>query len=279
MEVRLHNGVEEFRALAEPLYRRDPVLHTVELTLLRAGGLPSDTLLLTVWDGAVVVGAALATPPYPLLSTGLGGGIDCAASALARARPELGGVRGIGTTAAAFAHAWRAHTGRSGAVRSAERLYRLGTLRAPDRVPGSAGEATDADAALLVDWVERFFGETFGDPRNDDAGRRFIATAAEVGDRFVLWKTDGEPVSMAMLRAPAVGVSRIGPVYTPPDHRGHGYGSAVSAAAARLARQGGVDDVVLFADLANPVANRVYRRLGFEPVADGARIEFAAAYG
>ena len=37
--------------------------------------------------------------------------------------------------------------------------------------------------------------------------------------------------------------------------------------------------IASFADLANPVANRVYRRLGFEPVADGARIEFAAAYG
>jgi len=71
MEARLHDRGEEFRALAEPLYRGDPVLHTVELTLLQASGLPPDAVLLTVWDGAAVVGAALATPPYPLITTGL----------------------------------------------------------------------------------------------------------------------------------------------------------------------------------------------------------------
>jgi hypothetical protein len=35
----------------------------------------------------------------------------------------------------------------------------------------------------------------------------------------------------------------------------HGYGSAVGAAAAELAARSGVDDVVLFADVANPVSN------------------------
>ena len=67
-----------------------------------------------------------------------------------------------------------------------------------------------------------------------------------------------------MLRAPAAGVSRIGPVFTPRSSRGRGYGSAVTAAAAHLARRGGVDDVVLFADLANPTSNAIYQRIGFE---------------
>jgi predicted GNAT family acetyltransferase len=70
-------------------------------------------------------------------------------------------------------------------------------------------------------------------------------------------------------------VSRIGPVYTAPDQRGHGYGSAVTAAAADLALSNGVADVVLFADLANPVSNAIYQRIGFERVVDSLRIEFA----
>jgi predicted GNAT family acetyltransferase len=81
---------------------------------------------------------------------------------------------------------------------------------------------------------------------------------------------------MAMLRAPAAGVSRIGPVFTPVDDRGHGYGSAITAAAAALARSRGVDDVVLFADLANPTSNGIYQKIGFEPVADSVRFEFVA---
>jgi predicted GNAT family acetyltransferase len=59
--------------------------------------------------------------------------------------------------------------------------------------------------------------------------------------------------------------------------RGRGYGSAVTAAAADLARRSGVDDVVLFADLANPTSNKIYRRIGFDAVTDSVRIDFAIA--
>jgi len=79
---------------------------------------------------------------------------------------------------------------------------------------------------------------------------------------------------MAMLRAPAADVSRIGPVFTPTDRRGHGYGSAVTAAAADLAHRSGTADVVLFADLANPTSNAIYQRIGFEAVVDSVRIDF-----
>lgn len=56
--------------------------------------------------------------------------------------------------------------------------------------------------------------------------------------------------------------------------RGHGYGSAVTAAAADLALRRGVTDVVLFADLANPTSNAIYQRIGFEAVGDSVRIDF-----
>jgi predicted GNAT family acetyltransferase len=92
----------------------------------------------------------------------------------------------------------------------------------------------------------------------------------------MLWEADGAPVSMAMLRVRAAGVSRIGPVFTPADRRGHGYGSAVTAAVADFALRDGVDDVVLFADLANPTSNGIYQRIGFEPVVDSVRIDFDA---
>lgn len=124
--------------------------------------------------------------------------------------------------------------------------------------------------------MEGFFTETFGHHRDDAAGAGFIDAAARAGDRFVVWEADRTPVSMAMLRAPAAGVSRIGPVFTPADRRGRGYGSAVTAAAADLAHRGGTPDVVLFADLANPTSNAIYQRIGFVGVADMVRVEFEA---
>jgi predicted GNAT family N-acyltransferase len=274
MDVRKHSSVDEFRAVAEPLYRRDPVTSTIELTLLRADKFDDDSLLLTVWNDGAAVGAALQTPPYPLACNGIPrDAMEAVAERLVEWRPELTGARGERAGAIAFADAWQAISGRAGTISTEERLYRLATLRAPKGVGGTARLACDDDHALLVEWVERFFVETFS-RRDEAAGEQFIDTANHVGDRFVLWEADGAPVSMAMLRAPAADVSRIGPVFTPCDRRGHGYGSAVTAAAADLAHRSGTPDVVLFADLANPVSNSIYQQIGFEAVVDSVRFDF-----
>jgi predicted GNAT family acetyltransferase len=274
VEVRAHESVDEFRAIAEPLYRRDPVVHTIELTLLEANTFPDDTLLLTVSGDGASVGAALQTPPYPLASNAIpADAMDAVATQLVEWRPGLTGVRGTRSSAIAFADAWRAVTGRAGTISTEERLYRLGTLQAPNGVRGMSRLATDNDRGLVVEWVGLFFDEAFSQVHNDE-GEEVVDTATQVGHRFVLWDVDGTPVSVAMLRAPAAGVSRIGPVFTPRDRRGHGYGSAVTAAAADLARRSGTPDVVLFADLANPVSNAIYQRIGFEAVVDSVRIDF-----
>jgi GNAT superfamily N-acetyltransferase len=275
MEVRFHGSLDEFRAIAEPFYRRDPVANTIELTLLRGGALPDDSLLLTVWIDSKLIGAAIQTPPYPLSCNAIPvAHVDAVAADVAPVRPELTGVRGTRTAAIAFAEAWHVVTGRSGRVSVEERLYRLGTLRPPADVVGFPRPAGVDDRAMLVDWVEQFYSETFGHPRDNEAGERFVAAAEVKADEFILWVVDGAPVSMAMLRAPAAGVSRIGPVFTPVGRRGRGYGSAVTATAAELAFRRGVADVVLFADKANPVSNGIYQQIGFEPVADSVRIDF-----
>ncbi|GFG48824.1 putative acetyltransferase [Mycolicibacterium agri] len=279
VDVRIHPSAAGFRDLAAPLYQRDRVGNTIELTLLRSDtNFGDDALLLSVWDGDEVVGVALQTPPYPLACNGLPLSTHRAvAEALAVTRPELNGVRGNRDLALAFAGAWHAATGRPAAVEMEERLYRLGTLRAPS-VSGEHREATAddtaGDTALLVDWIERFFVETSSRLRDRAAAQRYVDNARAVGDRFLLWEDGGAPVSVAMLRAPAAGVSRVGPVFTPRHARGHGYGSAVTAAAADTALREGVDDVVLFADLANPTSNAIYQRIGFEPVGDSVRMGF-----
>ncbi|WP_111509229.1 GNAT family N-acetyltransferase [Mycobacterium kyogaense] len=274
MEVREHDDVESFLAFAGPLYARDPILHTVELTAL-AAGVGAEAFLMTVHDGGGVVGAAMQTPPYPLLVNGLPvETVDVAVTFVAEVCPDLCGVRGLRDRAQRFATAWQSSVSRDGRVNVEEMLYRLGTLQPPVDVPGEQRLATESDHPVLAERVEDFFVEAFHDARDEEAGLRFVRDAVAVGNRFVLWTVDDEPVSLAMLRAPASGVSRIGPVHTPAVARGHGFGSAVTAAAAHMAREDGVPDVVLFADLANPVSNAIYRRIGFEPVSESVRIDF-----
>ena len=90
--------------------------------------------------------------------------------------------------------------------------------------------------------------------------------------RLWLWEDEaGVPVSLAA-RTPAVaGVARIAPVYTPPEHRRHGYATAVTAACTADALARDAERVVLFTDLADPSANAMYQRIGFRP-AGGRRV-------
>ena len=78
----------------------------------------------------------------------------------------------------------------------------------------------------------------------------------------------GVVVSLAGRNPTLAGVARLGPVYTPPQHRRRGYGTAITAACTRDALRGGAHHVVLFTDLANPTSNALYQRLGYRPVSD-----------
>jgi GNAT superfamily N-acetyltransferase len=271
VDVTQHPSLDAFRAVAAPLYRRDPVIGTLELSVLdrnAASVAVADMLLLTVSDAGHLVGAALHTPPYPLLCTGLAnpGAMSVAVDTVTQLRPQLVGVRGLRTAATQFAHLWQSATGRPGVITVEERLYQLSTLRPPGAVPGAHRIAGPADGDIVGRWWNEFYDEAFSGPPGPPRA-----------DPVVLWTVANAPVSMAMVRNPSpdtAAVSRIGPVYTPPRYRGHGYGSAVTAAASAWAGQAGAAEVVLFADLANPVSNAIYQRIGFEPVADWARIDF-----
>lgn len=91
---------------------------------------------------------------------------------------------------------------------------------------------------------------------------------------MLLWEDAGTPVSMAGFFRAIGSVSRVGPVYTPPQLRGRGYAAGVTHAVSEAAYAAGASEVLLFTDLANPTSNGIYRRLGYTPVED--RVEVAA---
>jgi predicted GNAT family acetyltransferase len=76
---------------------------------------------------------------------------------------------------------------------------------------------------------------------------------------------------MAGATRAVAGQARVGPVYTPPERRGRGFGGAVTAAVSQAAIDAGVAEVLLYTDLANPTSNALYQHLGYEPAAGLAR--------
>jgi ribosomal protein S18 acetylase RimI-like enzyme len=277
MDVRLYHTANDFGSVAHWMYRSDPVLFTSELTALRTTRGVTDGVFLSVTDCDGKIGAAMQTPGDALLVSGLPPAMaKAAALEVSTVRATLPGVRGTRANATAFADAWCSVTGAHAVEEIGRTLYRLGDLVAPNGVPGECRVAGAADADLLLDWVDGFFVDAFGVVSDRGARRGFLGDIRAYGGDVVLWSVDGVPVSMARVHAPAAGMSRIGPVYTPAASRGHGFGAAVTAAAARQAYRRGARHVVLFADVVNAVANGIYRRLGFVPVADSLECAFAA---
>jgi len=81
--------------------------------------------------------------------------------------------------------------------------------------------------------------------------------------QVMLWE-DGHTVSLACSGARTPNGSRIGPVYTPPEERGHGYASACVAALSQLQLDQGRRFCFLFTDLANPTSNHIYPMIGYQ---------------
>ncbi|MBL7066093.1 MAG: GNAT family N-acetyltransferase [Anaerolineae bacterium] len=77
---------------------------------------------------------------------------------------------------------------------------------------------------------------------------------------------DGRLVAAAgtHLVSPTYGVAAVGNIFTHPDYRGRGYGTATTSAVLSELVQHGIRDVVLNVDQKNESAIRIYERLGFE---------------
>jgi predicted GNAT family acetyltransferase len=271
----LTRSLDDFVATAGEFLRSRPVHNTIQLTAvesLRARGASAfgDVAPLFGWwrsSAAEVTAALLHTPPYPVLLTGLPEhSADALAEALAACGRELPGVNAQQDDAAAFAAAWSRLTGASSQEFRRNRLFRLEQLRTPVPVPrGAARVAAASDRDLLASWFDAFtkeLADLLGGP-----GRGTVDDRLSYGG-LTLWEAGGAAVSLAGFSRPAAGVVRVGPVFTPPEHRGRGYGGAVTAAVSQAALDAGASHVVLFTDLANPVSNALYQRLGYRPAED-----------
>jgi len=279
MDLRVHDDPDEFEALAGPLYSADPVTHTLPITVL-AGYLHNpaiEPVMLTVHRAGELYGAVFRTPPWPFVVSALpADAVPAAAEILAGLDPHAPGVSGPRALAEVFARAWAAHTGSGVHEAMAMRMYELGELRAPV-VSGSSRPATLDDLPLMLSWRRAFQREAMGHERASDRADQILRQAMERGDRQELWADGNEIVSWAHASVPNVRMSRVGPVYTPPALRGRGYGSAVTAAVSRWARDAGADHVLLFTDLANATSNSIYQKLGYRPVHDTCELEFTPA--
>lgn len=262
MEALEHDTVEDFLAVAGNLLNADPVNHSVHLTTVDAAlrGLRPPAALLTLHDNGTLIGAATRMQDRPLHVAAMPPAAAPLVADRLRGQP-IDAVTGPVPNVEAFRTHWRP----GGRETYRLRLYHLKNL-APPQVPGTSRLATPADDNLITDWWVRFIAELDG--LDQPEAETVMRGSRNMPAGHVLWEVDGVPVAWAGSTEPVAGVSRVGPVYTPPEHRRRGYGAAVTAAVSLWAYGAGAEHVVLTADLANPTANYVYQGIGFRAVSD-----------
>lgn len=278
--VRVFDDAPTFSAAVDAFVRADPVRSTVLATALSDVVSGVRTYPGSTWVAAYerdeVVGVAMRTPPHRLwLSAMPGEAAVLVTDAIAPLLPagELTGIAGEREAVAAAAGRWHQLRPDEPVTEvRAVRAYTLDVLRPPDGVPGRARVAGRHDRPLLLTWQAAFCAETGIDMPDPEA-----ATDARLAGHgaFVLWEQGSTVVSLAGHTVQVAGMTRVGPVYTPPGLRGRGYGAAVTAAATRHALDGGAVRVALFTDLANPTSNSVYQAIGYRPGGDFVELDSA----
>ena len=256
-----------------PALRRQAVLNQVELGIVDSARAEPTRyaqgvrMLALAEDATGDVGVAVQTPPNkPLVSmTG-----EAIALELGRRFVDAYGdprsVFGPDSAAMAFARGAGAHEPR--AV-SRDGVFELREVLAVPAAPGFARMAEPRDAPLLQDWMDAFFEDAMpGFPKDPKAGARMAGNG-----RTWLWcEPGGKPASAANNPRRVAGWWAIGYVYTPPARRGHGWATSLVAHASRWALEHGANGCTLFTNLANPVSNRIYERIGYRRVGTRATV-------
>jgi predicted GNAT family acetyltransferase len=282
MTVRVLDDAADFLREAEPLLlpneARDNLVFGIAGSLVADPSRYGERRFWVATEGGEPVAAALRTPPFNLV---LATPRDAhALAALVEAiEDELPGVVGARPEVDEFVRLWATRREVTPRVLRGQGIYALEAVHPVPRPSGGAREATMEDRPLLLDWSVAFGEEVL---EEDDPGR--VEAVSMVDHRlgtddggFLLWEDGGAVVSIAGWGGPTPNGIRIGPVYTPPELRGCGYATALTAELSQRLLDGGRRFCFLFTDLANPTSNAIYERIGYVRVAESAMIAFDAA--
>ena len=285
MEVVRPEDASAFLAEAEPLLLADEARHNLILGIAgnARDGVYEDIRLWLVRDRNRLVGAALQTPPYNLILARPVSREALAALARTVAEEELPGVVGAEPEVAEFAELWSAHTGQTTRTHVRHGVYALEQVEPPSGVSGSVRVATVDDRELVLSWLIAFLEEAGSAAertrRRDHAEATLDRRRSSASAGFLLWEDGGTAVSLAGWGGPTPNGIRVAPVYTPPELRGRGYATALTAELSQRLLdgrlfEGGRRFCFLYTDLANPTSNAIYERIGYLRVAESAEIVF-----
>ena len=283
LTLRTFDSATAFRDRAEPFLLHQEAANNLMLGLI-SGLTETPSLyaespyLVTVEADGEVAAAFLRTPPYRLIlsTSDHPAALQLVAADLHHAGTELPGASGPVDLARRFAGIWQERTGNAWSENRLLRVYAVSHVRPVSGVPGSLRQATMADRDGLIDWFSAFAIEAALTHELERIAHG-VDTRLASSQGVWYWEVEGAPVSLVGVTGLTPHGIRIGPVYTPLEHRRRGYGSAATAAVSQLLLDRGRRFVFLYTDLSNATANHIYQAIGYEPVGDSVDIDFTSS--
>jgi predicted GNAT family acetyltransferase len=213
--------------------------------------------------GSEVLGAAFFLNKNLLLSGDFDGATGFLAQHLKESGIQIPSVLGPVRETDAFAKAWSGAAGCEATLVCIQGLYRLTEVRPPAGVPGQMRTSLVDEKDLICGWHHAFREEAIRYEPFDPIELRASTEKRIRQEMTFVWETDGLPVATASLTRPSKRGITVNAVYTPPELRRRGYGSALVAAVSQSGLSRGKDFCVLYTDLANPTANSIYKKVGY----------------
>jgi len=278
--VTRHSDPVAFLAAAAPVLARDEALASSYVALatglLRNPPSETETVYLATFAEGEAVGAAVLRGSGGL---SVGASDTDAATAFAEdvhvQRGEtvspLRGVVGTRSACDAFARRWCELTGRTHEMRVQLRNHKLTRVERVPRPSGAARIATADD----IDWVGAAQHDFIAEIQLPDDAARLRALIPRRIEQGQIWIwDDAGPVAFAGWSDAPPDAARIAPVYTPPQARGRGYATALVAELSQSLLDQGRLRLFLITDLANPVSNSIYAKIGYRPQSDLFHFDF-----
>jgi len=239
---------------------------------------PVNWFMAAVTDGAVIRLTAVMTPPHNLTLYATdnrydGETVACLVNGLLEAGVPVPGVMTESRLAEDFARTYTASKSIGYQIHKRQRIYELTAVSPAIPAIGTLRPAKESDMAFIPYWLEAFNGDcTGGDYRvqNDAENYRYFIDP----QRLFILEDGGTPVSMAKTVREIQTVCGVSYVYTPPYFRSKGYATACVAAVSRVILERGFTKCVLYTDLANPISNSIYQKIGYTPICDSLEIRF-----
>lgn len=279
MKIKSFDNVNDFLKVSEELLLQNESFYNLKLGL--SGAIQknnihvSSPLYFALFDNEILAGCALRTDPEkPLAISKMSkDAIEILIVSLIEQEISLSGVIGEVETANIFKELWLKKHQLNFKLNIHLGIYETKAIISPKNTTEII-QGTENYIDVIFKFVKGFSMDCFPNREHKDEDiQKLCARHINNKSLYLLKNDSGEIVSMAANTRGSTNGGTISLVYTPPELRGKGYGSIVTAKVSEIVLKE-KKFANLFTDLTNPISNSIYQKIGYKMIGENIHYDF-----